>query len=153
MSKNILVIHGPNLNMLGKREPEIYGKFTLDDINKEIKDFAKKEKVIVRIFQANSEGEIIEIIQKESTKWADALVINPAAYTHTSLAIREAIAAMKIPTIEVHISNIFKREEFRHHSFISPVSVGGIYGFGKKSYIFGIQAAINILNEKKGKTK
>ena len=149
MSKNILVIHGPNLNMLGKREPEIYGKFTLEGINKDIKDFAKKQKVSVKIFQANSEGEIIDIIHKESEKWADALVINPAAFTHTSLAIRESISAVKIPAVEVHLSNIFKREEFRHHSFVSPVAAGGIFGFGKKSYILGIQAAIFLLDEKK----
>jgi len=148
MLGNVLVIHGPNLNLLGKREPEIYGKFTLEEINKEIRNFAKKEKINVKIFQANSEGEIIDIIQRESEKWADVLVINPAAYTHTSLAIREAISSVKIPTIEVHISNIYKREEFRHHSFISPVSEGGIYGFGKKSYILGLQAAIYILKKR-----
>jgi 3-dehydroquinate dehydratase-2 len=148
MLGNVLVIHGPNLNLLGKREPEIYGKFTLEEINKEIRNFAKKEKINVKIFQANSEGEIIDIIQRESEKWADVLVINPAAYTHTSLAIREAISSVKIPTIEVHISNIYKREEFRHHSFISSVSEGGIYGFGKKSYILGLQAAIYILKKR-----
>lgn len=148
MSRNILVIHGPNLNLLGKREPEIYGRFTLKEIDKEIGNFAKKEKVNVKIFQANSEGEIINIIQREGEKWANVLVINPAAYTHTSLAIREAISSVKIPTIEVHLSNIYKREEFRSHSFISPVAVGGIYGFGKESYILGLQAAICIFKKR-----
>jgi len=117
--KNILVIHGPNLNILGKREPDIYGKVTLDSINKELKALAIKNKVGIKIFQTNTEGEIVDIIQKEGDTWADALVINPAAYTHTSVAIRDAISAVKIPAVEVHLSNIFKREEFRHKSFIS----------------------------------
>lgn len=152
MKNNVLVIHGPNLNLLGKREPEIYGRFTLEEINREIRAFAKKEKVYVKIFQANSEGEIVELIHRETEKWADVLVINPAAYTHTSLAIREAISAVKIPTIEVHLSNIFKREDFRHKSFIAPVSEGTISGFGKESYILGLKAAVYILRRsKKGK--
>ena len=147
--KNILVIHGPNLNLLGKREPKVYGKFTLDEINNELKKAAKKEKVNIRIFQANLQGEIVNIIQEQSEKWADALVINPAAYTHTSVAIRDAIAAVKIPTVEVHLSNVFGREEFRHKSFVSPVAVGGVFGFGLGSYLLGLQAAIYILKNKK----
>jgi len=152
MASNILVVHGPNLNLLGKREPKVYGKFTLEEINSELKKAAKKEKVNIRIFQANLEGEIVDIIQQQSEKWADAMIINPAAYTHTSVAIRDAIAAVKIPAIEVHLSNVFGREEFRHKSFVSPVAVGGIFGFGLGSYLLGLQAALYILRKrKKGK--
>lgn len=147
--KNILVIHGPNLNLLGKREPGIYGSFTLDAINKELKALAKKNKTGIKIFQTNTEGEIVNIIQNEGEAWADALVINPAAYTHTSVAISDAISAVKLPVVEVHLSNIFKREEFRHKSFVSPVSVGGVYGFGKESYILGFLAALNITKAKR----
>ncbi|OGF52031.1 MAG: type II 3-dehydroquinate dehydratase [Candidatus Firestonebacteria bacterium GWA2_43_8] len=147
--KNILVIHGPNLNILGKREPDIYGKVTLDSINKELKALAIKNKVGIKIFQTNTEGEIVDIIQKEGDTWADALVINPAAYTHTSVAIRDAISAVKIPAVEVHLSNIFKREEFRHKSFISSVAAGGVFGFGKESYILGFLAAVNISKTKR----
>ncbi|OGF49061.1 MAG: type II 3-dehydroquinate dehydratase [Candidatus Firestonebacteria bacterium RIFOXYA2_FULL_40_8] len=147
--KNILVVHGPNLNLLGKREPDVYGKVTLESINKELKALAKKSKVGIKIFQTNTEGEIVDIIQKEGDTWADALVINPAAYTHTSVAIREAISAVKIPAVEVHLSNIFKREEFRHKSYISPVAAGGIFGFGKDSYILGFLAAVNISKNKR----
>jgi 3-dehydroquinate dehydratase-2 len=145
------VIHGPNLNLLGKREPDIYGKFTLEEIDASLRKIAKDEKVNLKIFQANSEGQIIDIIQKESDRWADVLLINPAAYTHTSIAIREAISAVKIPAVEVHISNIYKREQFRHTSYIAPVAVGGIYGFGKESYSLGLRAAINIIKVKKRK--
>ncbi|MEI7905364.1 MAG: type II 3-dehydroquinate dehydratase, partial [Candidatus Firestonebacteria bacterium] len=149
MSKNILVIHGPNLNLLGKREPKIYGRITLEAINKELAQAAKLEKATLRIFQANLEGEIVDIIQQQSEKWADAIIINPAAYTHTSVAIRDALAAVKIPAVEVHLSNVFSREEFRHKSYISPVAAGGIFGFGVGSYLLGLQAALYIL--KKGK--
>ncbi len=145
---NILVIHGPNLNLLGKREPGIYGKVTLAAINKELQALAKKNKAGIKIFQTNTEGEIVNIIQKESESWADALLINPAAYTHTSLAIREAISAVKIPAVEVHLSNIFKREEFRHKSFISPVAAGGIFGFGKDSYLLGFLAALSLVKKR-----
>jgi len=147
--KNILVIHGPNLNLLGKREPDVYGKVTLESINKELKVLAKKHKVGIKIFQTNTEGDIVNIIQKEGDTWADALVINPAAYTHTSVAIREAISAVKIPAVEVHLSNIFKREEFRHKSHISPVAAGGVFGFGKESYVLGFLAAVNISKTKR----
>jgi len=149
MSRNILVIHGPNLNLLGKREPKIYGKCTLEDINKELEKAAKKLGAKLRIFQANLEGEIVNIIQEQSEKWADAIVINPAAYTHTSVAIRDCLAAVKIPAVEVHLSNVFGREEFRHKSFIAPVAAGGVYGFGKESYILGLQAALHTLENGK----
>ena len=153
MPFNILVVHGPNLNLLGKREPKVYGRFTLEQINNELKKAAKKEKVNIRIFQANLEGEIVNIIQEQSEKWADAIVINPAAYTHTSIAIRDALAAVKIPAIEVHLSNVFAREEFRHMSYVSPVAAGGIFGFGLGSYLLGLQAAIYILKSKDRKDR
>ena len=146
---NILVIHGPNLNLLGKREPGIYGKVTLASINKELQALARKNKVGIKIFQTNTEGEIVNIIQKEAESWADALVINPAAYTHTSVAIQDVIAAVKIPVVEVHLSNIFKREEFRHKSFVSPVAAGGIFGFGKESYMLGFLAALSLVKSKR----
>ncbi len=147
--RNILVIHGPNLNLLGKREPDVYGRVTLASINKELRELAKKNKAGIKIFQTNTEGEIVNIIQQEAESWADALVINPAAYTHTSVAIREAISAVKIPAVEVHLSNIFKREEFRHKSFISPVAAGGIFGFGKESYVLGFLAALSLVKSKR----
>lgn len=146
----ILVIHGPNLNLLGERETNIYGEFTLKEINKKLEDFATKEKVQPKIFQSNSEGEIVEIIQKER-KWANGILINPAAYTHTSVAIRDALLAVKIPTVEVHLSNIYQREEFRRHSFISEVATGVITGFGINSYLLGLQAILGILKKSKGK--
>lgn len=147
MSK-ILVIHGPNLNLLGKREPDIYGKSTLDAIDKELKKIAKDEKVALEIFQSDHEGEIVERIGKAKGKF-DCLLINPAAYTHTSVAIRDAIQATGIPTVEVHISNIYAREEFRHTSLIAPVAVGQVSGFGMNSYKLGLRAAIDIAKKRK----
>lgn len=141
----ILVIHGPNLNLLSQREPGIYGKFTLSDINEKIFEWGAKEKVDIDIRQSNIEGEIVEIIQKASGNY-EAIIINPAAYTHTSIAIRDALLAINIPTIEVHISNIYKREEFRHHSFVADVAVGQISGFGPNSYILGLCAALKLLS-------
>lgn len=143
----ILVIHGPNLNLLGEREREIYGKSTLEEINKKLENFAKNKNVQLKIFQSNSEGEIVEIIQRER-KWADGILINPAAYTHTSIAIRDVLLAVKIPTVEVHLSNIYKREEFRRHSLISDIVEGVITGFGENSYLLGLQSLIEILKSK-----
>ena len=143
----ILVIHGPNLNLLGAREPDIYGKITLKDINKAINNLPKKEKVQVNIIQSNSEGDIIESIHK-SIGIVDALVINAGAYTHTSLAIADAIRATKIPTVEIHISNIFAREKERHYSCIASTSKGVIAGFGIDSYLLGLQAAINTVKKR-----
>ncbi len=140
----ILVIHGPNLDLLGEREPDIYGTLSLDDINNEINKLAKKEKCDVSIIQTNHEGEIVEAISR-ARDTVDALVINPAAYTHTSVAIRDAIVGTGIPTVEVHLSNIHKREEFRQKSFVAPVAVGQISGFGMNSYLLGIKAAIDIV--------
>ena len=143
----ILVINGPNLNLLGKREADIYGTMTLDDISSSLNDLAAEMGVKVDIKQSNHEGEIVDLIQN-SSEYA-ALVINPAAYTHTSVAIRDAIAAVNIPTVEIHISNIYKREEFRHKSLISPVAHGQISGFGPESYQLGFRAAVSIANAKK----
>lgn len=140
----ILTIHGPNLNLLGRRETDIYGKVDLKTINAEILKRAKSLKVSVEFFQSNHEGEIVGIIGKADKKF-DAIVINPAAYTHTSVAIRDAISAINIPTIEVHLTNIYTREEFRRKSLISPVAKGLICGFGVDSYILGLEAAISIL--------
>jgi len=139
----ILVIHGPNLNLLGKREPEIYGKTTIEGINKKLKEAAKKKKITLDIFQSNHEGEIVDKIGKSKDKY-DALLINPAAYTHTSVAIRDAVLATDIPTVEVHLSNIYAREDFRHNSLIASVAKGQISGFGTDSYLYGLDAAIKL---------
>ena len=144
----ILVINGPNLNLLGTRESDIYGTKTLSDINASIQNLAKNLGVEVTISQSNHEGEIVD--QIHNAKDYAAIVINPAAYTHTSVAIRDAIAAIEIPAVEIHLSNIYKREEFRHKSLISPVADGQISGFGPKSYLLGLRAAVSIANAKKG---
>ena len=144
MSKRILIIHGPNLNLLGAREPKVYGTVTLARINKELKSIAKQAGVELEIFQTNIEGEIVDLIQKAKKKFK-AIVINPGGYTHYSVAIRDAISSVNIPTIEVHLSNIHAREEFRHKSVIAPVAVGQISGFGKNSYILGLKAAIDLI--------
>ncbi|MBE0477727.1 type II 3-dehydroquinate dehydratase [Candidatus Aerophobetes bacterium] len=145
---NILVIHGPNLNLLGEREPAWYGKVSLELINEEINKKAKNLNCQLKIEQSNSEGEIIELIHKER-KWAKGIIINPAAYTHTSVAIRDAILAVNLPAVEVHLSNIYKREEFRHISFIRPVCIGQICGFGALSYILALEGLVNFLKEGK----
>jgi len=139
----ILVIHGPYLNLLGQREPDVYGSMTLDDINRRIKALAMELKIEAAVFQSNSEGDIVDAIQQETY---DVLIINPAAYTHTSIAIRDAIAAVGRPAIEVHISNIHKREEFRRTSYISGVVTGQISGFGAEGYLLAVQASPKILN-------
>jgi len=146
--EKILVIHGPNLNMLGKRETSIYGTFSLSEANDRIRDLAKDLGVEVTFFQSNSEGALIDKIQEASGKY-DAIVLNPAGYTHTSIALRDAIAAVAIPTIEVHISNIYRREEFRHHSYISGVAVGQITGFGVNSYLLGLRAAVETVRSRR----
>jgi 3-dehydroquinate dehydratase-2 len=138
MKRKLVVIHGPNLNLLGTREVEIYGKLTLVQINKRLKSFARANRMELRLFQSNHEGAIIDCIHK-SRKWADGIVINPAAYTHYSIAIRDAIAAVGIPTVEVHLSDIAKRELFRRNSVIKAVCVKQISGLGWKSYLEGIQ--------------
>ena len=146
--KKILVIHGPNLGLLGKREPGIYGKTTLKEINASLTALAKKTKTAVTFVQSNHEGEIVDIIGKARNRF-DALIINPAAYTHTSVAIRDAIAASGLKTIEVHLSNIYAREEFRQTSLVAPVCVGSISGFGPQSYALAFLAAQSLINPKK----
>ena len=141
MTMKILVIHGPNLNLLGRREPGVYGRITLTQINAQLQELAGKMDVELKILQSNHEGEIVSFIG-DNEDWADGIVINPAAYTHTSVAIRDAIAAVGLPTVEVHLSNVFSREEFRHFSYISPVATGVICGFGAESYILAIKAII-----------
>ncbi|TNF52412.1 type II 3-dehydroquinate dehydratase [bacterium] len=146
----ILVIHGPNLNLLGSRETEIYGEKSLDEINSSLINLAKELGIELTIRQSNHEGEIVELIQ--GSKGYSAIVINPAAYTHTSIAIRDAIAAVAIPTVEVHLSNIHSREEFRQKSLIAPEAYGQISGFGPESYCLGLRAAASIAHEKKGQS-
>jgi 3-dehydroquinate dehydratase II len=136
----ILIINGPNLNLLGKREPDIYGSFTLDDINGRIAALASELGVDVSFFQSNHEGELVQRIQ-DAMGVFQAIVINPGAYTHTSVALRDAISSTGIPTVETHISNIYRREEFRKHSYISGVAVGQISGFGPDSYLLALRAA------------
>jgi len=138
----ILIIHGPNLNLLGTRESDIYGTKTLKEINAALKELASELGAQVVIKQSNHEGEIVDLIQKAGAY--NALVINPAAYTHTSIAIRDAIAAVDIPAVEVHLSNIHKREEFRQKSLIAPVASGQISGFGPEAYLLGLRAAVAI---------
>lgn len=142
--KKILVINGPNLNLLGDREPDVYGKVTLSSINKSMEKLAKELKLSLEFFQSNHEGEIVEKIGSFAGEFA-AIVINPAAYTHTSVAIRDAVAACGLPVVEVHISNIYSREEFRHKSLIAPVAAGQISGFGKNSYLLGLRAAAELI--------
>jgi 3-dehydroquinate dehydratase-2 len=144
--KKILVLNGPNLNLLGKRQPEIYGKLTLEQIDQKLRALAQELAVEIEIRQSNHEGELVSWIQ-EAPKQFGAIVINPAAYTHTSIAMRDAITAAGIPTIEIHLSNIHKREPFRHHSHIAEVAVGQIAGFGVNSYLLGIRAAAELIQE------
>lgn len=142
--KKILVIHGPNLNLLGQREPAVYGKVTLKQINKELRKLAKRKRVGIKIVQSNHEGQIVDLIGMAKAKF-NGLLINPAAYTHTSVAIRDAVASSGVITVEVHLSNIYSREEFRQKSLISPVAKGTILGFGAKSYILGLEALIDLI--------
>ncbi len=145
--KKILVIHGPNLNLLGQRETDIYGKLTLDEINQELKAIAQKGGVELEIIQSNHEGDIVDAVGNSNKNGFAAILINPAAYTHTSIAIRDAVAAVKTPTVEVHLSNVYKREDFRQKSLIAPVAYGQITGLGVDSYRLGLQAAINLVSK------
>jgi 3-dehydroquinate dehydratase-2 len=142
--KKILVLNGPNLNLLGKRQPEIYGRMTLDQINQKIRALARELGVDVEIRQSNHEGELVTWIQQAPGQFG-AIVINPAAYSHSSVAMRDAITAVVIPTIEIHLSNIHRREPFRHHSYVAEAAVGQIAGFGVDSYLLGLRAAASRL--------
>ena len=143
---SILVIHGPNLNLLGTREPEIYGSMTIQNINDDLQKQADEAGVKIDFFQSNHEGEIIDMLHNARGRY-DYIILNAGAYTHYSIAIRDALAAIEIPTIEVHISNIHQREEFRHHSVIAPVVVGQICGFGLDSYKAALYVAIRKLQK------
>ncbi|MBD3881170.1 type II 3-dehydroquinate dehydratase [Phormidium tenue FACHB-886] len=143
---SILVLHGPNLNLLGKREPGIYGQTTLEGIDRLLEQEAAALQVKVSAFQTNHEGALVDAIQAAIGQH-QGILINPAAYTHTSVAIRDAIAAVALPTVEVHLSNIHRREPFRHHSYIAPVAVGQISGFGADSYRLGLQALVQHLRQ------
>ncbi len=143
-----MIIHGPNLNLLGNREKDIYGETSLEEINAMAEDFAQFQGFELKIIQSNHEGEIVDVIGNAPKEEVEAVVMNPAAYTHTSVAIRDAVAAVNIPTIEVHLSNIYSREDFRHKSLIAPVCHGQISGFGIYSYRLGLQAAVNLIDKK-----
>ncbi len=142
----VLLIHGPNLNLLGQREPDVYGKVTIEEINRDVKKEAAKEDITIKIMQSNHEGEIVDAIGKAKDNF-EGIIINPAAYTHTSIAIRDAISAAGIPAVEVHLSNIYSREEFRHTSLVAPVALGQISGFGKYSYILAVKAIAKTLKK------
>ncbi len=143
--KKILVIHGPNLNLLGQREKDVYGQTTLEEINQQLQDFAKGHDVALDIVQSNHEGDLVDRIGGTKNDGFVAILINPAAYTHTSVAIRDALLAVSLPTVEVHLSNIYAREDFRHKSLVAPVVCGQISGFGINSYLLGLQALIGII--------
>lgn len=144
----ILVVNGPNLNLLGRREPDQYGRTTLKEIEDELRTYAASRDVEIRFVQSNHEGALIDAIQN-AIGWADALVVNPAGLTHTSVGLRDAMLAADIPAVEVHISNIYRREEFRHQSLIADVTVGQITGFGTFGYLLGLQAALHLLEHKR----
>ena len=147
MSPIILVINGPNLNMLGIREPEKYGKKTLEQIIDKAKEIAKSQNFTIKSFQSNHEGELVDYIQREGLN-ADGIVINAGAYTHTSIAIRDALLSVQAKFVEVHLSNVFSREPFRFHSFLSDKAIGVITGFGENSYYLGIEALIDLISKR-----
>lgn len=145
-TKSILVLHGPNLNLLGTREPEHYGQDTLEGINQRLLEQAKKAGVLLEAFQSNAEAELIGKIQSLAVKSVDFIIINPAAFTHTSVAMRDALAAVKIPFVEVHLSNVYAREAFRHHSYFTDIAVGVISGLGAQGYALALDYAITRLS-------
>ena len=137
----ILMLHGPNLNLLGTREPEVYGTMTLDELNSRLVESGKSLNVDVVCQQSNHEGVLIDALH-DARKWAEGVVLNPGGFTHTSVALRDAVAAISIPVVEVHLSNVYAREEFRHKSLLSAVCIGKVTGFGWRSYLFGLQALV-----------
>ena len=147
---SVMIVHGPNLNLLGKREPEIYGMLTLDDINRQLSEYGRALGLEMHTCQSNIEGVLIDFIQ-EAGNWVDGIVFNAAGYTHTSVALRDVIAAIEPPVIEVHLSNVYAREAFRHKSLLAPVCTGMICGFGVNSYRLGIKALSDIFLERETK--
>ena len=145
-AKSILVLHGPNLNLLGLREPEHYGNTTLNSINQTLADIAKQADVALESFQSNSEAELVTKIQTIATQAVDFVIINPAAFTHTSVAMRDALSAVKVPFIEVHLSNVYAREAFRHHSYFTDIAVGVISGLGAHGYTLALDYALQHIN-------
>lgn len=145
-NKNILVLHGPNLNLLGVREPQHYGNVTLESINRRLTERARTAGVTLEAFQSNSEAELVEKVQSLATRPVDFVIINPAAFTHTSVALRDALAAVKVPFVEVHLSNVHAREAFRHHSYFSDIAVGVICGLGAQGYELALDYALNTTN-------
>jgi 3-dehydroquinate dehydratase II len=146
----ILVLHGPNLNLLGTREPDVYGSLTLDDINTKLAALGAELGAEIRCIQSNHEGALIDALH-DARSWANGVIFNPGGYTHTSIALRDAISAIQIPVIEVHLSNVYAREEFRHVSMISAVCKGKVVGLGWRSYLLGLRALVDLLTEAAGK--